>query len=95
MADDDRIMELLTAVRDGDESGRPMSNGLLVEHLGWAAAEVADWLSTARGRLLIWGLPGWGNPRPQFTELELTVQGRRLLDTRAGAARKSLRSKGR
>jgi hypothetical protein len=79
---DDRILELLAAVHHGDQAGRLMSNGLLVDHLGWTAAEVAEGLGTARERLLIWGLPGWGNPRPQFNELELTVQGRRLLETR-------------
>jgi hypothetical protein len=89
MADDDRILDLLAAVQNGDESGRLMSNGLLVDHLGWTAAEVAEWLGTARARLLIWGLPGWGNPRPQFNELELTVQGRRLLDTRTSNARQT------
>jgi hypothetical protein len=89
MADDDRILELLAAVRHGDESGRPMANGLLVEHLGWTAADVAEWLGTARAQLLIWGLPGWGNPRPQFNELELTVQGRRLLETRASTGRQT------
>ena len=89
MADDDRILELLAAVRHGDESGRPMSNGLLVDHLGWTAADVAEWLGAARARLLIWGLPGWGNPRPQFNELELTVQGRRLLDTRTSNGRQT------
>ena len=86
MADDDRILELLAAVHQGAESGQPMSNGLLIERLGWPAADVAEWLSAARERLLIWGLRGSGNPRPQFYELELTVQGRRLLDTRPSGA---------
>ena len=84
MAEPDRLMELLTAVSRGEETGQPMSNPLLVEHLGWTATEVADSLCTARARLLIWGLPGSGNPRPQYDELELTVQGRRLLEVRSG-----------
>jgi hypothetical protein len=92
MADDEHILELLAAVRDGDESGSPMSNGLLVDRLGWTAVEVAEWLSAARERLLIWGLPGWGNPRPQFNELELTVQGRRLLETRPSNGRAGKRA---
>ena len=83
MAEGDRILELLTAVRQGEESGQAMSDEMLVEHLGWSDVEVADWLCTARARLLIWGLPGSGNPRPQFNELELTVQGRRLLTARS------------
>ena len=87
MAEPDRILELLTAVRHGDECGQPMSNRLLVEQLGWTGAEVADWLCTARARLLIWGLPGQGDPRPQFHELELTVQGRRLLEAQHGGGR--------
>lgn len=89
MTDADRILELLNAVHRGDEAGQPMSNQLLVEHLGWTPAEVADWLSTARARLLIWGLHGWGVPRPQFNELELTVQGRRFLELAAGDAREA------
>lgn len=89
MLDDDRILELLDAVREGDESGRPMSSGLLVEHLGWTAVEVAESLDTARARLWIWGLRGSGNPRPQFDELELTVQGRRLLETRPNNRRQA------
>lgn len=80
MTDADRIVELLTAVGHGDEAGQPMSNELLVERLGWTPTEVADQLGTARAQMLIWGLPGSGNPRPQFNELELTVQGRRLLE---------------
>ena len=82
MPEPDRILELLTAVSHGEKTGQPMSNLLLVEHLGWTATEVADSLCTARARLLIWGLPGSGNPRPQYDELELTVQGRRLLEVR-------------
>lgn len=91
MAEPDRILELLAAVRRGDETGQPMSNRLLVEHLGWTGAEVADRLCTARARLLIWGLPGHGDPRPQFHELELTVQGRRLLDAQPRSARPQTR----
>ena len=34
MPEPDRILELLTAVSHGEKSGRPMSNLLLVEHLG-------------------------------------------------------------
>jgi hypothetical protein len=84
MTDADRIVALLTAVAGGDDAGQPMSNQLLVEQLGWTPTEVADWLCTARARLLIWGLPGAGNPRPQYDELELTVQGRRFLEVQPG-----------
>jgi hypothetical protein len=90
MADADRLTALLDAVRHGEDSGQPMSSALLVEHLGWTAADVAEWLGTARSRLLIWGLRCSGDPSPQFDELELTVQGRRLLEVgphgRAGDA---------
>jgi hypothetical protein len=88
MGDRDRILALLAAVRDGDDSGQPMSNRRLVDHLGWTAAEVAERLGEARADLLIWGLRCSGDPRPQFDELELTVQGRRLLDEQpTGASR--------
>jgi hypothetical protein len=85
------MLELLAAIRNGDETGQPMSNRLLAEQLGWTGREVADWLCTARARLLIWGLPGYGDPRPQFQELELTVQGRRLLESWPSSGRPQAR----
>ena len=66
MLDHDRLLTLLAEVRTGDESNAPMSNGLLVEHLGWSPSEVAESLATARARMLVWGLRCSGEPRPQF-----------------------------
>jgi hypothetical protein len=39
----------------------------------------ASALAEARARLLIWGMRVGGTPAPRFEDLELTVQGRRLL----------------
>ena len=80
MDDHDHMLALLAAVRHGEASNQPMSNRLLVERLGWTAAEVAETLGAARAQMLVWGLRCTGDPRPQLNELELTVQGRRLLE---------------
>jgi len=99
MDDDDRMLALLVAVRDGDDAGEPMSNRLLAERLGWSAVDVAQSLATARESMLIWGFHSSGDPRPQFDGLELTVQGRRLLDSQparrppAGGARAGSRQR--
>ena len=36
-------------------------------------------LGEAKARLLIWGMRIGGTPAPRFDDIELTVQGRRLL----------------
>lgn len=73
------MLELLAAIQDGDDRGRPMTNDLLIERLGWMPAEVAACLDDAKQRMLLWGIRTGGTPKPYFEDLELTVQGRRLL----------------
>jgi len=77
---DDELLVLLAAIRHGENSDDFMTNDRLVENLGWTQDDVAASLASARARLLIWGLHTWGTPKPRFSELELTVQGRRLLE---------------
>ena len=77
---DPGLLELLAAIRQGEDADECMTNDRLVERLGWSEIDVAESLAGARAQLLIWGLHAWGNPKPRFQELELTVQGRRLLD---------------
>ena len=47
--------------------------------LGWADARTAASLGEAKARLLVWGIRVGGIPAPRFEDIELTVQGRRLL----------------
>jgi hypothetical protein len=79
MSDDDALLALLRAVRDGDDADEPMNNDTLSTRLGWTASDVATRLTSARDRLLVWGSRVGGTPAPRFADLELTVQGRRLL----------------
>lgn len=79
MCDGERMLELLAAIQAGDDQDRLMTNDLLVKRLRWAPAEVATCLDEAKQRMLLWGVRTGGTPKPYFEELELTVQGRRLL----------------
>lgn len=85
MSDASGMAELLAAIEAGDTAGRPLSNDLLVERLGWGAERVAELLGEAREQMLIWGQRGYGTPAPRFEALELTVQGRRWLTSNPGA----------
>ncbi len=79
MSTDDRLIELLRAIRAGDEADEPMDNERLVARLGWSDDDVASSLAIAKERSLIWGMRTGGKPIPHFGELELTVQGRRFM----------------
>ena len=79
MSTEARLVELLVAIRAGDEADEPMDNERLVARLGWSDDDVASSLATAKERSLIWGMRTGGKPIPHFGELELTVQGRRFM----------------
>jgi hypothetical protein len=79
MSESDRLLVLLAAVDHADESRQPVTNERLVAALGWSAEEVAGYLETAQTQMLIWGLRNGGLPKPHFEDVELTVQGQRLL----------------
>ncbi|MGI9053141.1 MAG: hypothetical protein ACR2HQ_10900 [Ilumatobacteraceae bacterium] len=79
MSDDEALLALLGAVRDGDEADEPMDSDSLGARLGWSPTDVASRLTTARAQMLIWGARVGGNPGPKFVDLELTVQGRRFI----------------
>ena len=79
MSSDPSLLALLGAIRDGDEVGDPLDNDMLTTKLGWSPSEVAAQLEAARERMLIWGSRVGGTPAPQYVDLELTVQGRRLI----------------
>jgi hypothetical protein len=78
-ATDDQLVAMLRTIGARDSADEPLDNRSLGRSLGWTAALTADSLATAKARLLIWGIRTGGSPAPCFEEIELTVQGRRLL----------------
>jgi hypothetical protein len=52
---------------------------MLAASLGWDLEHVAEALGMAKQQSLIWGQRGGHKPGPWFSELEVTVQGDRLL----------------
>jgi len=79
MAADDELLTLLRAIGDGDDADAPVDSDTLSTSLRWTPDEVAARLKDARAQMLIWGIRTGGTPAPRFAELELTVQGRRLM----------------
>jgi hypothetical protein len=80
---DDQLVAMLRTIGDGDATNGPLDSATLARRLGWPAARTAAALGAAKGRLLIWGIRVGGTPSPCFEEIELTVQGRRLLEAAA------------
>jgi hypothetical protein len=78
-ATDDQLVAMLRTIGEHDGSTEPLDNRSLGRCLGWTAVQTADSLAAAKARLLIWGIRVGGSPAPSFEEIELTVQGRRLL----------------
>jgi hypothetical protein len=79
MCEPDRLLTLLAAVDEADQPCKPVSSARLATALRWSAEEVAVYLEAARAEMLIWGLRSGRTPKPQFDDVELTVQGQRLL----------------
>ena len=78
MSDDD-LFAMLRVIGDSSERSEPIDSAAVGRRLGWDDAVTASSLAEARERLLIWGMRVGGAPAPRFEEIELTVQGRRLL----------------
>lgn len=76
---DDDLLTMLQAICDRDERSDPLDSTAVSRRLGWSDAVTASSLGEARARLLIWGIRVGGSPAPRFEDIELTVQGRRLL----------------
>ncbi len=76
---DDHLVRMLQAIRDREGAAGPLDSKVLGRSLGWTAAITAASLDAAKARLLVWGIRVGGTPSPSFEEIELTVQGRRLL----------------
>lgn len=84
--DDLQMVQLLAVVLGGDDSGAPVDNSIIAEHLGWNLEVVAKVLNEAKERSLVWGQRSGDKPAPWFKELEITVQGRRLVRSHSGKA---------
>ncbi len=76
---DQLMVDLLGVVLSGDDSGTPVDNSIIAKRLGWDLETVASCLNEAKERSLVWGQRSGDKPAPWFKELEITVQGRRLL----------------
>ncbi|HEY0518584.1 MAG TPA: hypothetical protein VGC84_03745 [Ilumatobacteraceae bacterium] len=85
-ASDDLMVKLLAVVLSGDDSGAPVDNSIIAKRLGWDLETVASCLNDAKERSLVWGQRSGDKPAPWFKELEITVQGRRLLRSQPGKA---------
>jgi len=81
MSSDDQLIALLHVVQSGDESGDLVDNAIIAKRLKWDLEAVAACLQDAKDRSLVWGRRNGDKPAPWFTELEITVQGRRMLRT--------------
>ena len=79
MTTEDELLNLLRAVQQSDDADAPADNGSLASALGWPVAAVAACLQAAKDQSLIWGMRSGQTPGPWFTDLELTVQGKRFL----------------
>ena len=79
MSDDGRMVQLLAVVQAGDDSDTPVDNAIIAERLGWNLEDVAACLHEAKERSFVWGRRSGDKPEPWYHELEITVQGRRLV----------------
>ena len=79
MRDDDDLLSMLRIVRDAGAASEPLDSQAVARRLGWAGERTAGVLADARASLLIWGVRVGGRPSPCYEDLELTVQGSRLL----------------
>ena len=86
MSDDRLMVQLLGVVLKGDDSGAPVDNSVLASKLGWDLEAVATCLHEAKERSLVWGQRSGDKPAPWYKELEITVQGRRLLRSQTESA---------
>ena len=80
------MVQLLGVVLKGDDSGAPVDNSMLASRLGWDLEAVATCLHEAKERSLVWGQRSGDKPAPWYKELEITVQGRRLLRSQSGTS---------
>jgi hypothetical protein len=83
---DHDLVPVLQAVQHGDDTDSLLDNDALARVLGLSLVDVAHRLETAKERRFIWGVRSGQRPGPWYTELELTVQGRRFLASQGAAS---------
>lgn len=86
----DELMAMLRLIGQADGRSDPLDSNDVGRRLGWSESATALSLAEARAQLLIWGIRIGGTPAPRFEQIELTVQGRRLLLTEGTAASDNL-----
>ncbi len=79
MSTDEELAQLLHVVQSGDDTDALVDNTMLAATLQWPLTTVAACLQEAKSRSFIWGTRGGQQPGPWFTDLEVTIQGRRFL----------------
>jgi hypothetical protein len=79
LTSENELARMLQIVKDGDDQDSLVDNGGLATALAWSLDDVGTCLADAKARSLIWGNRSGQRPGPWFTDLELTVQGRRFL----------------
>ena len=82
---DNDLAVLLVAVQQGDDADDLLDNRGIAVALGLSLEDVARHLEAAKQRSLIWGIRSGQQPGPWYTDLELTVQGRRFLANHPGS----------
>jgi hypothetical protein len=83
---DHDLVPVLRAVQYGDDADSLLDNDSLARVLGLSLIDVAQRLEAAKARRFIWGVRSGQRPGPWYTELEVTVQGRRFLASQAAAS---------
>ena len=73
------LVVMLRTIDDFAAGADQLDSAELSRSLGWTAARTAAALDEAKGRLLLWAIRAGGSPAPCFEDIELTVQGRRLV----------------
>src|SRR5262245_58335876 len=76
---DAEMVAILAAVQHGDDIDALLDNQSLAEACNLSLEMVAARLAVAKQHNLIWGSRSGQRPAPWYSELELTVQGRRFL----------------
>jgi hypothetical protein len=73
------LAAVLHAIQHGDESDTLLDNAGVARVLGLSLEVVAERLAAGKEMSLVWGIRNGQRPAPWYTDLELTVQGRRFL----------------
>jgi hypothetical protein len=76
---DVELAEILAAVQRGDDVDALLDNEGIAKACNLSLEVVAERLAAAKQQNLIWGTRSGQRPPPWYTDLELTVQGRRFL----------------